>query len=315
MPAAPTPHHHPSGAAAPQRRLRLAVVGWGRLGQACAAAIHEAGDLALAGIVRRADAPAGVLPGWLREVACVSHVRDLGALDGVLLCVPAQAAAGAAEELLQARVPLVECAHFDEPAMLGRHHEQIAHHAERFRATAVVGAGWNAGVVPQLQRLFELLIPKGQSRTLDHVAAGLHHTAAAEGVPGVRGALSAEWPDAAGAMHRYVYVQLAEGADAERIRERITADPLYAGEPTEVLPLPDLPALAHESSGLLLERLASGAGGPHASLLLEARLDAHDFSARLMLDAARALPHQPHGGWRYSPFGLARIGAPLPANR
>lgn len=34
--------------------LRLAVIGWGRLGRACAAALQEAPDLMLAGVVRRA---------------------------------------------------------------------------------------------------------------------------------------------------------------------------------------------------------------------------------------------------------------------
>lgn len=33
--------------------LRLSVVGWGRLGRFCAAALHETLDLMLAGVVRR----------------------------------------------------------------------------------------------------------------------------------------------------------------------------------------------------------------------------------------------------------------------
>lgn len=91
-------------------RLRLAVVGWGRLGRACATALQDAQDLVLAGVVRRAasrETPAGrQAPG----APCVSHVRDLGAVDVALLCVPAEAAPGAAQEMLQMRVARVRCA-------------------------------------------------------------------------------------------------------------------------------------------------------------------------------------------------------------
>ena len=288
-------------------RLRLAVMGWGRLGRACATALHDAPDLALAGVVRRAETLAS--PGGPpRGVVCVGHVSELGAIDAVLLCVPAAAAPGAARELLQARVPLVDCAGIEGDALL-RHHEEIAHLALRHRVAAVLGAGWDPGLLPQLQRLFELLIPQGHSRVTRHVAAGLHHTAAAEGVPGVRAALASELPDAGGGRQRYVYVELARDADLDRVRQRIAADPLYADEPTQVLPVDDIAALAQEDHGVLIERLGENRGAPHASLILEARLDPAAFTAALMLDAARRIAGNPRGAWRYTPFGLLPLDA------
>jgi len=230
-------------------------------------------------------------------------VRDLGEVDAALLCVRTEAAPDAAQELLQMRVPIVECAGFEGHA-LREHHERIAHLAERYRVSAVVGAGWDPGVLPQLRRLFELLIPNGRTHEGRHLAPALHHTAAAEGVAGVQGALSSEVPDAAGGVQRIVYVQLARGADFERVRRQIEGDPLYADEPTQVLPVPDLAALETEQRGVLIERLQEGPAGAHASLLLEARVDDAAFSARLMLDAVRALAGLPHHAWRYTPSGL-----------
>jgi diaminopimelate dehydrogenase len=87
--------------------LRLAVVGWGRLGRARTTALQDAQDLMLAGVVRRAaslQTPAGR---EARGAPCVSHVRDLGAVGMALPCVPAEAAPGAAQELLQMRVARV----------------------------------------------------------------------------------------------------------------------------------------------------------------------------------------------------------------
>lgn len=292
---------------APTKRLRLAVVGWGRLGQACADALHGETELTLAGVVRRAsslESAHGASP--LRGLPCVSHIRELGPVDAALMCVPNDAAAGVAQELLQMRVPIVECASFEGKA-LREYHASIAHLAERYRVSAVVGAGWEPGVLPQLQRLFEVLIPHGHTRLGRHVAAGLHHTAAVEGVPGVQGALASELPDPAGGTRRYVYVQLARGADFERVRAQIEADPLYAGEPTQVLPVPDLAEIEQPAEGVLVERLGEGRAGPHDSLLLEARLDPTGFCARLMLDAARVMPSYPHRGWRYTPIGLVPL--------
>ncbi len=236
----------------------------------------------------------------------MSHVSELGTIDAALVCVPADALPGVVRELLQARVPVVECAALEGGA-LSAHHGEMAHLAERFRAKVVVGAGWDPGLLPQLQRLFELLIPKGHSQVTRHTATKLHHTAAAEGVEGVRGALCSELHDASGGAHRYVYVELARGADFERVRRRIEGDPLFADEPTDVLPVPDLRALEQENRGVLIERLGEGPAGPHPSLILEARLDPVSFTAHLMLDAARSLAAQKRGAWRYTPFGLVPL--------
>lgn len=283
-------------------RRRLAVIGWGRLGRACAEGLHDAPGLALAGIVRRPQSLDASSGSPLHGVACVSHVRELDAVDIALLCVPGAAALGVAIELMQSGLPVVECAQLEGDA-LGDHHKAIAHGCHRHRVGAVVGAGWDAGVLPDLRQLFERLIPRGRTDVAQHVAASLHHTAAARGLAGVQAALCSEVHDRDGAR-RYVYVQLAPGADVERIRERIEADPLFADTPTQVLAVDDLAALERESRGVLIERLGEGAGGPHASLILEARCDPVGFTARLMLDAACRLPLPGRQAWRYTPFGL-----------
>ncbi|WP_372526305.1 hypothetical protein [Piscinibacter sp.] len=203
------------------RRLRLAVIGWGQLGQACAAALRDSPDLALAGVVRRAEslAVSQLRPG--RDMACVSHVSELGGIDAALLCVPTEAAPGAARELLQAGLPLVECASFEGDA-LRDHCEDLARIAARRRVAAVVGAGWDPGVLAQLQLLFERLIPKGHSSVTRHVAAGLHHTAAAEGVAGVRGALTVQ--RAARPGRRLAPLRLCGAGPWYRPRARAPAD-------------------------------------------------------------------------------------------
>lgn len=94
------------------------------------------------------------------------------------------------------------------------------------------------------------------------------------------------------------------------MRRLLAGDPLFADGTTQVLPVDDITALERADHGVLIERLAEGAGGPHASLILEARLDPTAFTARLMLDAARALARHTQRAWLYTPFGLLPMDQP-----
>jgi diaminopimelate dehydrogenase len=277
------------------RRLRLAIVGFGRLGAACAAALRDRGELALAGVVRHRGEP---LPDPLRAVEVVTHVRDLPAVDIGLLCVPPTDALAIASELLQTGLPVVECARI-EPAMMPAYRAELDRLARRHRVAVVTGAGWDPGVLPQLRRLFEVLVPHGRTVSASHPGTRLHHDAALESIPGVDEALAGEATGDDGMRHRWVYLRLARGADSAAIRQAIVADPLFAGEDTQVLEMPELRSL-EATDGLVLERRGTAAKGKHAALALDARFDVAEFAARVMLDAAHGLHLRRPGAHPYS---------------
>lgn len=279
-------------------RFRLAALGFGRLGRACAEAIQEAPDLELTGIVLR-PAAVGKLPAPFAHVQVAAHVRDLGRVDGVLLCVPPDAATAAAREVLQCHLPIVECATLEGGA-LAAHYEAIGRAATNHRAPAIVGAGWNPGMLPLLRHAFETLIPRGHTIATDRPGVSLHHTEAAENVPGVEGALATEYRDAEGRATRYVYAQLETGVNPAHVQAALQADPLFAGEQTLFFPVESIAALEGEGHGLVLERRGTARSGAHQNLLLEARFDVATFAARVMVDAARRLPRLKPGVHRYS---------------
>lgn len=132
-----------------------------------------------------------------------------------------------------------------------------------------------------------------------HPGKSLHHTAAVEEIPGVKEALTGELRDANGKLRRYVYFELVDGADADDVRRAIASDPLFAGEETDIFEMADLTSL-EAAGGLVIER-RSVAVGEHQSLSLDARFDVWTFAARVMLDAARAVPAQRPGA---HPYGL-----------
>lgn len=280
------------------RKLQVAVIGLGRLGNACAHALLDESELVLAGVVRRPQSLRAV-SGRLQGFAVVSHVRDLPAVDVALVCVPVDAVTGVARELLQARIPVVECASFEGRA-LEAHHATLDDAAKNHRVAAIVGAGWDPGVLPLFARAFEILIPHGQHAFHRHPGVSLHHSAAVAHMPGVKGALAGEYRGVDGALQRYVYVELQRDADFDQVRAEISGDPLFAGEATQVFQLDSLSEIeAAEGQGVVLERRSAAKSGMHASLVLEARFEIAAFAARVMVDAARRISTSPHGASRY----------------
>jgi diaminopimelate dehydrogenase len=194
------------------KRLRLAVVGLGRLGKACVAAISESQDLALAGIVRRPERVRSPLPTELAEVPVVSSASELGSLDAALVCLPAELVLEAATDLVQHHTSVVEAAIFAGD-LLKTHWSAIDRLALRHRVPVVVGAGWDPGMRPLFEGIFAVLCPKGSGNRHDRPGVSLHHTLAARAIAGIRDALCAEFKVSDGRIQRYVYVEFLPGAD------------------------------------------------------------------------------------------------------
>ncbi len=110
----------------------LAIIGFGKLGRACAAAIREDDQLALAGIVRRTESLDEKLPSPFAEIPVVSHAGELDRVDAALICVPNEQALDVARDLLQHRTPIIECATlhnegFRDHQSEGTHRDIVAH--------------------------------------------------------------------------------------------------------------------------------------------------------------------------------------------
>jgi diaminopimelate dehydrogenase len=270
-------------------RRRFAIIGLGRVGQACAEAIAATEDFSVAGIVRRPQNLGQPLPPVLHDVLVAPHASELGSFDAALICLPATLVCDAAIGLLQHKIPIVEAAVL--PAAAYRAHvDEISRAALRHKVAAIIGAGWNPGALQVFGNLFAMLCPQGHSVVRDRPGVSLHHTLAARAVSGVKDALCAELRTAAGTTQRYVYVELAPGADLPRVTQAIEADPLFLDQETLVLPVDSLAALEDEGHGVVLERWGSSGGKAHQRFLLEGRFDFPAVTAQVMVAAARALP-------------------------
>lgn len=276
--------------------LRLAVIGLGRLGRACAEVILDADDLALAGVVRRPVSLALPLPNSLPNVTAVSHFTELDGVDAAIVCVPTEHALEAIVKLLQHRVPIVECATVHGDAFRTRKAD-IERMAKRHRVAAVLGAGWDPGALSLFRALFALLTPKGHTEITDRPGHSLHHGLAVKAMPGVKDALCAEFPAGNGKIQRYVYVELREGADFEQVSQAIRSDPLFLDEESLVFPVESVALLEDAGRGVVMERRGESGRTGHQFLMLEARFDITALTSEIMVATARALPRLRPGAY------------------
>ena len=274
------------------KKIRLAIIGLGRLGRKCAEAIAADQTVELAGVVRR---PESVGERWLKAPS-VTHVSELVKVDAALICVPVDAVPGVAQDLLQSRIPVVECARLHGESFLG-HKAEIHRAALRHKVPAIVGAGCDPGALSLFRSQLALLAPRGHTETSLHTGTSLHHTLAAAGIKGVKQALATERLSRTDPPQRYVYVELEPSADAAEVEKALVNDPLFRDEETLVFPVPNIAALEETNRGVVLERRAAADAASHASFLLEARYDEAGLAARMMLAAARALPSLQPGAY------------------
>ncbi len=286
--------------------LRLAVVGFGRVGEVCAELISQSHDLSLAAIVRRAVSAAGKLPELLRSVPVTTHIGQAGNVDAALLCVPTNVVEEVAGQILQHGIPIVDCVMLHGEALY-THKHAIHRVALHHRAAAVVGAGWDPGALSVFRSWLALLTPGGMTETRRHTGISLRHTTMARNVTGVKDALCAEVRAPDGRLQRYVYVELEKKADADSITQAIRADPLFLGEHTQVFPVESLAELEEEGRGVVLDRRGPSGRFGHQHVLLEARCDDSVLTAQVMLAAARALPQLKPGSYVLSEVPLSAL--------
>lgn len=280
-------------------RPRLAIIGYGRLGRACGAALAECQDLVLGGIVVRPGS-GNAAPGTAAPV--VEHVQDLEAIQVAVVCVPPAAATGVARDLLQQRISIVECAMLDGDAR-ERHYRLIAEAARHRRLPAIVGAGWDPGMLSLLRHAFEVLVPRGSTSVCAHPGVRLHHTGMADDISGVKGVLATDVTAADGGTERYVYVELSDKVTLDEVRAKLVLDPCCPPERTHLFAVASIAALEEQGGGIVLERRGTAKHGAHQSVLLEARFHQATFAARVMLDAVRRLPLLEPGVHRYALWG------------
>ncbi|WP_213358794.1 diaminopimelate dehydrogenase [Brachymonas denitrificans] len=225
--------------------IRIGIAGHGNLGRGVEAAIARNPDMELVGIYTRRA------PGQVQPVTPGAPVFGMDALaqhtdriDVLILC------GGSKEDLPQQGPEMAALFNtvdsFDTHARIPEYFAAVDAPARANGKTALISAGWDPGMFSINRVIGEALLPEGATYTFWGKGLSQGHSDAIRRVPGVAGGVqytlpveeavervrSGERPKlATREKHRRdCYVVLADGADAEAVRQAIVTMPHYFDE-------------------------------------------------------------------------------------
>lgn len=276
-----------------EKKTRVAIVGYGNIGQYALQALQVAPDMEVAGIVRRKGAED--CPAELSAYKVVKSLQELEAVDVALLATPTRSVEQFALETLALGINTVDS--FDIHSQIVALRNTLGEAAKKNGAVSVISAGWDPGSDSVVRTLMESLAPQGISYTNFGPGRSMGHSVAVRAIEGVRDALSMTIPVGTGIHRRMVYVELEEGADFKTVEAAVKADPYFVNDETHVKQVSCVADLNDVGHGVNLVR--KGVSGTTHNQLFEfnMRINNPALTAQVMVNAARASMKQQPGAY------------------
>lgn len=276
-----------------EKKTRVAIVGYGNIGQYALQALQAAPDMEVAGIVRRKGAED--CPAELSAYKVVNSLQELEAVDVALLATPTRSVEQFALEALALGINTVDS--FDIHSQIVALRNTLGEAAKKNGAVSVISAGWDPGSDSVVRTLMESLAPQGISYTNFGPGRSMGHSVAVRAIEGVRDALSMTIPVGTGIHRRMVYVELEEGADFKTVEAAVKADPYFVNDETHVKQVSCVADLNDVGHGVNLVR--KGVSGTTHNQLFEfnMRINNPALTAQVMVNAARASMKQQPGAY------------------
>lgn len=271
--------------------IRIAVVGYGNIGQYAVEAVQAAADLELAGIVRRKALPVPELPG----VTVAEDMPALGKVDVALLCTPTRSVEEHAVKYLEQGIHTVDS--FDIHGSIWELRCSLDKAAKKGGAAAVISAGWDPGSDSIVRALLEACAPKGITYTNFGPGMSMGHTVAAKGKPGVAGALSMTIPTGTGVHRRMVYVQTEPGARFADVEAAIKADPYFLSDETHVIQVENIDDYIDKGHGVEMTRKGVSGKTDNQNFAFSMSINNPALTSQVMVACARAAAKQKPGAY------------------
>lgn len=275
------------------RRIRVAIVGYGNIGQYALEAINMADDMELVGVVRRN--PSEEQPTELSNVPVVKSIKDLERVDVALLCVPTRSVESFALDVLAEGVATVDTFDIHGDILALRRSLHLA--ATQHNTSAILAAGWDPGSDSMVRTIMEAIVPRGVTYTNFGPGMSMGHTVAVKTVEGVRNALSMTIPTGTGIHRRMVYIELEDGYQEDDVAQRIKADDYFVHDETHVTVVSDVNALIDMGHGVNMIRKGRSGMTHNQILSFDMKINNPALTAQVMICAARAALRQSPGAY------------------
>ncbi len=274
-----------------EKKIKVAIVGYGNIGKYALQALVEAPDMEVAGVVRRKGAEN--LPKELEGYKVVKDIDELGKVDVAILATPTRSVEEYALQYLQKGINTVDS--FDIHTKIVDLRRSLDKAAKAANAVSIISAGWDPGSDSVVRTLMESLAPKGISYTNFGPGRSMGHSVCVRSKAGVKDALSMTIPVGQGIHRRMVYVELEEGANLDEVTAAIKADPYFASDETHVFQVDSVDALNDVGHGVNLVR--KGVSGQTHNQLFEFNMKINNpaLTAQVLVNVARASMRQRPG--------------------
>lgn len=275
------------------KRYRVAIIGYGNIGQYAVQAIEAAPDLELAGVVRRSVVD--TQPAELASVPVVTSISQLQDVDVAILCTPTRQVAAYAKECLALGIHTVDS--FDIHNEIVALRSELDEVAKKYGTVAVISAGWDPGTDSMIRSMFEFMAPKGITNTNFGPGMSMGHTVAVKAIEGVKDALSMTIPLGTSIHRRMVYVEVDEGVSFNEVKERILQDPYFVNDETHVREVDRVDDLIDRGHAVTMER--KGVSGATQNQLFSFQMTINNpaLTSQNMVAAARAAVKQQPGAY------------------
>lgn len=272
------------------KKIRVAIVGYGNIGRYTLEALQAAEDFEVAGVVRRN--PSSV-PYELAPYKVVGSIDELQDVDVAILCTPTREVETHAKEILAKGINTVDS--YDIHGGIVDLRRSLGEVARQHNAVAVIAAGWDPGSDSVVRTLMEAIVPKGITYTNFGPGMSMGHTVAVKAISGVKKALSMTIPTGTGIHRRMVYIELEEGYKAEEVIQAIKSDDYFVHDETHVKVVESVDSLIDMGHGVNMVR--KGVSGKTQNQLLEFNMKINNpaLTAQILVASARAAERQSAG--------------------
>lgn len=271
--------------------IRVAIVGYGNIGQYALKALQAAPDMEVAGIVRRCGAEQ--LPTELQGYSVVKDIQELSHVDVAILATPTRSVEQYAKQCLSLGISTVDS--FDIHSQIVDLRRALDPLAKEAKAVSIISAGWDPGSDSVIRTLLEGLAPQGITYTNFGPGRSMGHSVAVRAIEGVRDALSLTIPLGTGIHRRMVYVELEEGVDFTKVEKAIKADPYFVHDETHVSQVPSVADINDVGHGVSMVRKGVSSQTHNQLFQFDMKINNPALTAQVLVNCARACMKQQPG--------------------
>ncbi len=269
------------------KKIRVAIIGYGNIGQYALHAVKSASDMVLVGVVRRSVSH---IPKELMHETVVTRIEDLHQVDVAILCTPTREIKTQASHLLRLGIHTVDS--FDIHSKILDLKNHLAPIAKAHHVSAIISAGWDPGTDSIIRALMLAMAPKGITYTNFGPGMSMGHSVAAKAIDGVLDALSMTIPTGTGIHRRIVYVHAHSQADQTVIEQAIKSDDYFKHDETHVKFVDDISQLKDVGHGVQMTHKGVSGDTHNQNFEFNMKINNPALTSQIMVSAARAVMKQ-----------------------